>query len=80
MSEPSMDELHIDVQQRGPAVIVKLAGSADMEVADELQHRLIGLVDEDSGPVVLDLSELDFISSTGLGAIIAAHLRCRNGD
>jgi anti-sigma B factor antagonist len=72
------DTLRIDVQTGGPAAIVRLIGAADMNVTDQLRERLVGLVDSGQRMLVLDLAELKFINSMGLGAIIAAHLRCRH--
>ena len=74
---PSPDDLRVDIERRGPVSIVKLAGSATMDVSTNLREQLIGLVDEQAATLVLDLAELDFINSVGLGAIIAAYLRCR---
>jgi anti-sigma B factor antagonist len=69
--------LSVDVDHRGTVAIVKLAGSADMDVTGHLREQLVGLVDENTSNLVLDLADLDFINSVGLGAIIAAYLRCR---
>jgi anti-sigma B factor antagonist len=74
----SAETLTIDVQRRGQTVIAKLAGYANMETSSELQDRLVGLIDEQTRQLILDLSELEFISSPGLGALIAAHLQCRH--
>lgn len=82
MSLPStgpteLEDLRVTVQRRGAATVVKLAGSANMVVSSALRDQLVGLVDEHTSQLVLDLTELEFINSVGLGAIIAAHLRCR---
>lgn len=72
-----LEDLHVSVERRGPATVVKLSGSAHMVVSSALRDRLVGLVDENTRELVLDLADLEFINSVGLGAIIAAHLRCR---
>lgn len=79
---PCPDELRIRVEQRDSAWIVRLAGSAHMDVSVTLREQLVDLVNENAPRLILDLAELEFINSAGLGAIIAAHLRCRrhNGD
>lgn len=79
---PCPRDLRMDVDRRGSASIVRLAGSAHMSVATTLREQLVGLIDQDTPRLVLDLADLEFINSVGLGAIIAAHLRCRhyNGD
>jgi len=69
--------LKIEVERRGSATIARLIGSANMVSANHLQDQLLALVEGRPQRLVLDLSGLDFISSVGLGGIIAAHLRCR---
>ena len=73
---PPSRELKIDVDHRGRAVVVTLSGSAHMNTSAELGDQLVELIDEQVRLLVLDLSQLTFISSMGLGGIIAAHLRC----
>jgi anti-sigma B factor antagonist len=70
--------LKIEVEQRGSATIARLIGSANMVSANHLQDQLLTLVEGRPQRLILDLSGLDFISSVGLGGIIAAHLRCRH--
>ncbi len=72
------DPLQIDLEHRGNVAIMKLTGSANMDVSGVLQDRLCELVDSPIEQLVLDLSDLAFVGSAGLGAIIAAHLRCRH--
>ncbi|NLE58216.1 MAG: STAS domain-containing protein [Planctomycetes bacterium] len=74
------EAFRITVEQRGDCAIAKLSGSANMDVSGNLQDRLYELIDLPIKRLVLDLSDLDFMSSVGLGAIIAAHLRSRLHD
>jgi len=78
MASLPSESLQIEVQPAGPAAVVRLIGSADMNVTDLLRDRLVQLVDAGNHILVLELSQLKFINSMGLGAIIAAHLRCRH--
>ena len=66
--------LSLEVESVAGGVVVRLAGSAGMNDAEALQARLCELVTSQTGPVVLDLEELDFISSQGLGALIAVQV------
>jgi anti-sigma B factor antagonist len=66
-------KLQIRVQNaQGPAV-VRLAGEIDLSNVSRLQDQLIVLVER--GHVVVDLSEVTFIDSTGLSAFIVGHRR-----
>ena len=70
-AEPA--KLQIRVQNaHGPAV-VRLAGEIDLSNAARLQDQLSLLVE--NGHVVVDLSEVTFIDSTGLSAFIVGHRR-----
>ena len=78
MEPPTPSEtLGVAVEPRPDATVVRLTGSANMDVSAGLRDQLISLVDTHRKQLILDLSGLNFISSVGLGGIIAAHLRCR---
>ena len=67
----------IKVDRRGDAAVVSLAGSCTMDVAGKLGECVKGLASEELRLLVLELSALDFIESTGLGSIVAGYLRIR---
>ena len=49
---------------------VSLAGELDVSTADELKKSLHKLVDEKNIDIKLNLENLDYIDSTGLGVMI----------
>ena len=67
----------ISVRPDGPMVVVNLSGSAGMEEGEQLGPRLTSLIAADAPHLILDLSELMFISSLGIGGILAAHAEAR---
>jgi len=69
--------LQVNVAQRGTAVVVTLTGAADIEGATILRRRLLEAAPKATSLLVLDLGELSFICSTGLGALIEANKICR---
>ncbi|MFO0972750.1 MAG: STAS domain-containing protein [Phycisphaerae bacterium] len=74
----AMDEpLSMSVERRAGATVVALRGASTMEQSEEIRARLLAVLEERPGVVVLDLSGLSFIESTGLGSIVAAHIRAR---
>jgi anti-sigma B factor antagonist len=73
---PSEQPLQIDVEQRDQLAVVRISGSATMERTEELKCSLFDVAQEPIQWIVLDLSELDFLCSEGLGAIVAAHAKC----
>ena len=75
MTLSSSEPLQIDVEAYGDATVVKLTGWASMDVSAGLKDRLVNLIDPKHKQLILDLSDLEFIGSVGLSAIIAAHIR-----
>ena len=70
--------LSIDVGSHGQAVLVRLAGSADMDQADALRGALRRVAQGEPNLLVLDLSGLTFICSMALGAMVEAHVSSRH--
>jgi anti-sigma B factor antagonist len=68
----------IDLERRGPMSVVRLRGSCTMNDSGRLTECMVKLASEAVPVIVLDMAGLDFIESSGLGAIIAGHLRCRH--
>ena len=75
-SRSSQADLRIESERRGGVLVVKLIGSANMDVSMGIRDRIVALIDEHTHRIVIELSRLDFISSVGLGEIISAHIRC----
>ncbi|MCK4600924.1 MAG: STAS domain-containing protein [Phycisphaerae bacterium] len=70
-------KLKLDVQETAAATVVRVCGSAEMSEAEKLRTQIDELASRETPVIVLDLSEMDFISSSGLGVIISGHLKCR---
>jgi len=58
------------------AVTVALSGEFDMAAVPHVRTLLLGLESDDPREIVVDLSELGFIDSSGLSVLIDAHERC----
>ena len=70
--------LRLDVAREGDAAVVTVSGSVTINEADRLRETLETLAAERAPVMVLDLADMDFICSLGLGAIISGHLKCRH--
>jgi stage II sporulation protein AA (anti-sigma F factor antagonist) len=68
-------DVSVDQPDDGPAV-VKLRGEMDVANAGAVSACLNGLLDA-GADVVIDLSDLQFIDSTGLGVLVKAGGRAR---
>ena len=73
----SHDELTIDIksEHHGEALIYSLRGSLDLATAPSVRAALIGAASEGNHEIIVDLTKLEFLDSTGLGALIGAHRR-----
>ena len=75
MGRPSANQLVVEIRRAGAAVVVRLAGSADMGESERLKDELEQLADQGAAPIIVDLGDLEFICSAGLGALLSAHAR-----
>ncbi len=57
--------------------VLRVAGEIDMATAPRFRQKLMEVMDNVSSNVVLDLCEVSFIDSTGLGVLIGASKRAR---
>ena len=62
----------LGVDERGEATVVRLGGELDLYNADTVRAALLEACAREPARLVLDLSEVDFIDSTALGALIEA--------
>ncbi len=69
--------LQIELTDRGGTVVVSLRGSATMETCQEINDHLGRISWPEARGVVVDLEDLDFICSLGLGSLVAAYLRAK---
>jgi anti-sigma B factor antagonist len=67
------ERLTIDVTSEGDSAVARLAGELDIVTADTCKKRLSDVVDGGASSLRLDLGELAFIDSSGLGALVAVH-------
>lgn len=72
-------EFQIVVDGNGTSRTVRLEGECDISSAPALREALRPLVPPDVTRLTVDVSALDFIDSTGLGVIVGALRRMREG-
>ncbi len=74
--------MHLELQciPRDPWTVLALRGDLDMAGAPRLRQEVARLVAEGRTHLVLDLRSVDFLDSTGLGAVIGALRRVRSHD
>lgn len=60
--------------------ILRLSGDLDLNTSRQLRELLATAIDGGAPRVVVDLSAVDFIDSTGLGDLVSALKRARRKD
>ncbi len=69
------DELSIDIktEHNGAALIFRLQGALDLATAPSVRAALLAAVEEGKREIIVELSRVAFLDSTGLGALVGAH-------
>lgn len=67
--------LEMSVAAAGTATVLSVRGEVDIMTATSLRERLLELLELPAGGLVVDLAEVPFLDSTGLGVLIAAFKR-----
>ena len=73
----SNDLLSIDVQtiQDGRTHVFGFSGTLDVSTVPTARAALLEAADRDQHEIIVDLTHVEFLDSTGLGALIGAHKR-----
>lgn len=71
-------QLELSVWQSAPQWVVGLRGELDLRTAADLRELLLDLTSTGHHHILLDLSDLAFIDSAGLGVLIGGLRRARD--
>jgi anti-sigma B factor antagonist len=72
------EEVVARLDRAGDVATVALAGEIDVATVEQLRSALAEAIAAGPGAVVVDMSGLSFIDSTGLGALIFGFQRARD--
>ena len=73
-------DLEISSGRQGGVGVITLAGEVDVYTAPALRTRLVEAVDSGCSALVVDMSAVDFIDSSGLGVLVSVLKRVREQD
>jgi anti-anti-sigma factor len=62
--------LALQVEPQGNELVVRASGELDIASAKEFEDEVVRAINSDASAVILDLSELSFIDSTGLRVLL----------
>lgn len=66
-------------RQVGSATVISVTGTVDMVTSPQLEAALTSAIAKTPQAIVVDLSAVDFLASTGMGVLVAAHDRLPAG-
>ncbi|MBV8532090.1 MAG: STAS domain-containing protein [Candidatus Eremiobacteraeota bacterium] len=71
------EELGIDLKTEdgGGTLVFRLRGSLDLATAPTVRAALTDATEKGTHHLIVDLTQLEFLDSTGLGVLIGAHRR-----
>lgn len=67
----------VRVTRAGECSVLRVSGEIDMATAPELRFALVEEINEGCALVVVDLADVDFVDSTGLGVLLGGLVRAR---
>ncbi len=73
-------ELSLSTRTQQGRSVLSVGGEIDVYTAPQLRQRLIALVEEGSQHIVVDMEQVEFLDSTGLGVLVGGLKRVRALD
>jgi anti-sigma B factor antagonist len=72
--------MDISEDRKADAVILALSGKLDAMTAKTFEEKIIGVINSGTQRLVVDLSQLDYVSSSGLRVFLLAAKRLQRTD
>jgi anti-sigma B factor antagonist len=73
-------DLSLATKDEGDITVVEVGGEIDVYTAPKLREQLIELVSNGRYQLVVDMENVDFLDSTGLGVLVGGLKRVRAHD
>jgi anti-anti-sigma factor len=73
-------EFRVDVRRNARGTVIVVTGELDLASSPELEEQLEDVLASDTGVVILDLRQLEFMDSTGLSVLVKAHQAAEQAD
>ena len=70
----------VKVESEGQSALVRLSGDLDIQVAERAAEAVEGVEAEQLKLLVIDLSGLSFMDSSGMAVVAAAHARALDAE
>lgn len=73
-------DLTLTTHQEGDRTVVAVGGEIDVYTAPKLREQLVDLVNAGQYHLVVDMEQVEFLDSTGLGVLVGGLKRVRAHD
>ena len=73
-------DLSLETRQENSRTIIEVGGEIDVYTAPKLRECITGLVDEGHRDLIIDLEQVEFMDSTGLGVLVGGLKKVRAHD
>ena len=73
-------EFGVEAVRSGTQAVLSVWGEVDAHTAPRMREKILSLVVEGVDRLVIDLTRVSFMDSSGLGTIVAAKKRLQVGD
>lgn len=80
MREENVVDLTLSTRSQDGRTVVEVAGEIDVYTAPKLREQLAELVDSGRYDIVVDMTGVEFLDSTGLGVLVGGLKRVRTHD
>lgn len=73
-------DLRLSTRSEGGRTVIEVGGEIDVYTAPRLREQLTELVDSGRYDIVVDMSDVEFLDSTGLGVLVGGLKRVRTHE
>ncbi|HEV8682206.1 MAG TPA: STAS domain-containing protein [Actinomycetota bacterium] len=73
-------DLSLGSRTEGGWTVVDVKGEVDLFTAPKLREHIVGLVEDDERRIIVNLEDVEFMDSTGLGVLVGALKRLKEKD
>ena len=73
-------DLSLDTREQGGCTVIEVGGEIDVYTAPKLRECIVDLVNRGNYHLVVDMEDVEFLDSTGLGVLVGGLTRVRAHD
>ena len=75
IGDSRVSPLIIEVTTNEQVTALSVVGAIDLATVDKLESAINKAIESETGPIVVDLSRVDFLASAGIALLVATHQR-----